>query len=178
MPLLVTGCTEDVAIRTAYAVRYPRIVEQDGKLKPLFFFLSSLPRIFLPIKELNFNFLDSQPRFGTCSSLTADTSSSITSSKTSHSSSALTTSGPTTKSGPTATGGPATTTSRKTSSSTVQTSIPTTTSSPSTLFPDEASLPACGQLCFNNMLAQYSALGCNALDSYCLCNNVNFGYGI
>jgi hypothetical protein len=40
-------------------------------------------------------------------------------------------------------------------------------------------LPSCGQTCFNNVQAQYSALGCSSpSDAYCLCNNVNFGYGI
>ena len=28
------------------------------------------------------------------------------------------------------------------------------------------------------MQVQYSALGCSGPDSYCLCNNVNFGYGL
>jgi hypothetical protein len=28
------------------------------------------------------------------------------------------------------------------------------------------------------MLAQYSALGCAALEASCLCSNVNFGYGL
>ncbi|KAF1994724.1 carbohydrate-binding module family 18 protein [Amniculicola lignicola CBS 123094] len=41
-----------------------------------------------------------------------------------------------------------------------------------------ASLPSCGQTCFNNVLAQYSALGCTSPDPKCLCKNVNFGYGI
>ncbi|CZR70095.1 uncharacterized protein PAC_19996 [Phialocephala subalpina] len=53
-------------------------------------------------------------------------------------------------------------------------SVTTTTS---TAVPSESNLPACGVTCFN-ILAQYSTLGCNALDSYCLCSNVNFGYGI
>jgi len=48
----------------------------------------------------------------------------------------------------------------------------------STVIPGESLLPSCGQLCFNNMLAQYSTLGCAPWDSYCLCNNVNFGYGL
>ncbi|KAI1810627.1 hypothetical protein GGS20DRAFT_579729 [Poronia punctata] len=40
-------------------------------------------------------------------------------------------------------------------------------------------LPSCGQTCFNNVQAQYSALGCpSPSDAYCLCNNVDFGYGI
>ncbi|KAK3933467.1 carbohydrate-binding module family 18 protein [Diplogelasinospora grovesii] len=42
-----------------------------------------------------------------------------------------------------------------------------------------AALPSCGQTCFNNMLAQYSSLGCaSPSDSYCLCNNVNFSNGL
>jgi CFEM domain len=41
-----------------------------------------------------------------------------------------------------------------------------------------ATLPSCGQLCFNNMLALYSSLGCATPDPVCLCNNVNFSYGI
>ncbi|OBT91548.1 hypothetical protein VE01_10444 [Pseudogymnoascus verrucosus] len=41
-----------------------------------------------------------------------------------------------------------------------------------------AALPSCGQLCFNNMLAQYSALGCTSPDPKCVCSNVNFGYGL
>jgi len=42
-----------------------------------------------------------------------------------------------------------------------------------------AALPSCGQLCFNNMLAQYGPLGCaSAQDAACLCGNVNFGYGL
>ena len=41
-----------------------------------------------------------------------------------------------------------------------------------------AALPSCGQTCFNNMLAQYSSLGCASPDSYCLCNNVNFSNGL
>lgn len=43
---------------------------------------------------------------------------------------------------------------------------------------DEASLPSCGQTCFNAMLAQYSALGCAAADSTCLCKNVDFSNGL
>lgn len=40
-------------------------------------------------------------------------------------------------------------------------------------------LPSCGQLCFNNMLAQYASLGCaSEKDAACLCWNVNFGYGL
>ncbi len=41
-----------------------------------------------------------------------------------------------------------------------------------------AQLPACGQTCFSNMLAQYSSLGCTSPDPSCLCKNINFYYGI
>lgn len=36
----------------------------------------------------------------------------------------------------------------------------------------------CGQTCFNNMLGQYSSLGCAALDAYCLCSNDDFSNGL
>lgn len=41
-------------------------------------------------------------------------------------------------------------------------------------------LPACGQLCVNNMLADDKAdeLGCSADDVGCLCTNVDFTYGL
>ena len=41
-----------------------------------------------------------------------------------------------------------------------------------------AALPACGQTCFGNMVAQYAALGCASPAPACLCGNVNFGYGL
>lgn len=41
-----------------------------------------------------------------------------------------------------------------------------------------AALPSYGQLCFNNMLAQFSSLGCATAAPACLCSNVNFGYGL
>ncbi len=41
-----------------------------------------------------------------------------------------------------------------------------------------ADLPACGNTCFGNMLAQYSSLGCTSPDPSCLCKNINFYYGI
>ncbi|KAK3946879.1 hypothetical protein QBC32DRAFT_387288 [Pseudoneurospora amorphoporcata] len=41
-----------------------------------------------------------------------------------------------------------------------------------------AALPSCGQICFNNMVAQYSALGCASPAPSCLCKNANFGYGL
>lgn len=34
------------------------------------------------------------------------------------------------------------------------------------------------QTCFNNLLAQYTTLGCGTSDPACLCRNVNFGFGI
>lgn len=39
-------------------------------------------------------------------------------------------------------------------------------------------LPSCGQTCFSNMEAQYSTLGCSSPDPACLCENINFYYGI
>ncbi|KAF5128722.1 GPI-anchored CFEM domain protein [Metarhizium anisopliae] len=39
-------------------------------------------------------------------------------------------------------------------------------------------LPPCGQTCMNNMIAQYSQLGCRSPDPACLCKNANFGYGV
>jgi hypothetical protein len=39
-------------------------------------------------------------------------------------------------------------------------------------------LPACGQTCMNNMIGQYSTLGCASPVPSCLCQNVNFEYGI
>lgn len=102
------------------------------------------------------------PRYGA--------SSSITSPKSLSSSSIATTSGPIATSGP------------KSPSSTSKTSKTTTTISssllPSTSISREAALPAYGQPCFNNMLAQYSTLGCAVLDAYCLCNNVDFSNGL
>lgn len=41
-----------------------------------------------------------------------------------------------------------------------------------------AALPSCGQTCFNNMVAQYSALCCASPAPSCLCENANFGYGL
>ncbi|TQS38035.1 hypothetical protein Golomagni_01467 [Golovinomyces magnicellulatus] len=40
------------------------------------------------------------------------------------------------------------------------------------------SLPDCGQLCVNNMLAKAKELGCADNDHVCLCKNVDFAYGI
>ena len=69
-------------------------------------------------------------------------------------------------------------TSTSTTTTTVVSKTSSVTTTTGTAVPGESNLPACGVTCFNNMLAQYSTLGCNALDSYCLCSNVNFGYGI
>ncbi|KAH8715257.1 GPI-anchored CFEM domain protein [Beauveria bassiana] len=61
-------------------------------------------------------------------------------------------------------------------------SVPATTTTsanlPSTYIPTETDLPSCGQLCFKNMLAQHSALGCDAQNAYCMCNNVDFSNGL
>ncbi|POS85331.1 hypothetical protein EPUL_004485 [Erysiphe pulchra] len=40
------------------------------------------------------------------------------------------------------------------------------------------SLPDCGKLCVNNMLAKAHELGCADGDAACLCRNVDFAYGI
>ncbi|KAK3934651.1 hypothetical protein QBC46DRAFT_368066 [Diplogelasinospora grovesii] len=89
-----------------------------------------------------------QPEFGDCSSVST-TSASSTTSKSSSSTSHIT----------------ATPTSKT-----------TTTSTTSTIA--FSSLPSCGQTCFNNMLDQWSELGCSSEDPACLCSNVNFGYGL
>lgn len=135
--------------------------------EPFSFLLLPPPTYLITaITGCNFDFLCSQSQFGNCSSSATGPSSSTTSSKASSSSSVLTTSDPTT------------TSDTKTSSSATKTSTPTTTLPPSTSIPGEAALPSCGQLCFNNMLAQYSTLGCAALDGYCLCNNADFSNGL
>jgi hypothetical protein len=68
------------------------------------------------------------------------------------------------------------------SSSIITTSKPTSTSASSTTssstISGEAALPSCDQLCFNNVLAQYSALGCTSPDPYCLSSNVDFSNGL
>jgi hypothetical protein len=64
------------------------------------------------------------------------------------------------------------------SSSTAKTSSSVRTSSSTSTLPAISSLPSCGQLCFNNLIGQYSSLGCSSPDPSCLCSNVNFGYGI
>ena len=145
------------------------------------------------------NFCISQPLFGSCASGTSSTttSSKAVSSQTTSRSSVTspvvtskttpvvtTTSKTTTKIStlsPTTSPKPQTTsilspTTIKPSTTPVKTT--TTTKPPSTTIPGLAALPSCGQTCFNNMLAQYSALGCPPVDSYCLCNNVNFANGI
>ncbi|KAJ0382193.1 hypothetical protein COL922a_013062 [Colletotrichum nupharicola] len=99
-----------------------------------------------------------QPEFGACSSVS--TMSRSASSTTSKSSSSTSSAGMTTT----------------THATTPSTSKTTTTSSTSTI--GFGSLPSCGQTCFNNMLAQWSELGCSSQDAACLCNNVNFGYGL
>ena len=58
----------------------------------------------------------------------------------------------------------------KTTSPATATATPTATSI--------SSLPSCGQTCMNNMIGQYSALGCSSPQAACLCKNANFGYGI
>ncbi|RKF56459.1 GPI-anchored CFEM domain protein [Erysiphe neolycopersici] len=40
------------------------------------------------------------------------------------------------------------------------------------------SLPECGKLCVNNMLAKAKDLGCAQGDAACLCRNEDFAYGI
>ncbi|KAH6609995.1 carbohydrate-binding module family 18 protein [Trichoderma cornu-damae] len=118
-----------------------------------------------------------QPQFGNCTtpntgSSSTSSSSKASSSKTSSSSTKVTTSGATTT---------VSSTSSTPSSKPASTHATTTTSAkpPNTSIPGEAALPSCGQLCFNNMLAQYSQLGCpSPQDSYCLCNNIDFSNGL
>jgi hypothetical protein len=54
----------------------------------------------------------------------------------------------------------------------------TASSTTSSITTGIAALPSCGQTCFNNLIGQYSTLGCSSPDPSCLCSNVNFGYGI
>ncbi|KAH8743726.1 hypothetical protein F5882DRAFT_498637, partial [Hyaloscypha sp. PMI_1271] len=70
------------------------------------------------------------------------------------------------------------TSSSSTSSSTTKTSSSVTTSSSTSTLAAISSLPSYGQTCFNNVIGQYSSLGCSSPDPSCLCSNVNFGYGI
>ncbi|KAA8622148.1 hypothetical protein SMACR_09577 [Sordaria macrospora] len=117
-----------------------------------------------------------QCQLGNCS---LDPSSSSTTTTTTTSKPSTSTSTTTTTSSPkTTTSAPATKTSSSTTSKSSTAAITTSTKPPSTTIPGLAALPSCGQTCFNNMLAQYSALGCAARDGYCLCNNVDFKNGI
>ncbi|KAK0719263.1 hypothetical protein B0H67DRAFT_642631 [Lasiosphaeris hirsuta] len=43
---------------------------------------------------------------------------------------------------------------------------------------DVGVLPACGQICINNMLALAPSLGCPPGDTACLCGKGDFGYGV
>lgn len=113
--------------------------------------------------------LHSQPSYGNCTS-PGTTSVPVNLPTTTRSS--TTTIPKTTTSNPTTTTPKTTTSSAKTTTRSPTTS---TSGSKTTAF---SALPTCGQTCFNNMKAQYSALGCSGPDSYCLCNNVNFGYGL
>ncbi|PYI01147.1 hypothetical protein BO78DRAFT_328295 [Aspergillus sclerotiicarbonarius CBS 121057] len=64
-----------------------------------------------------------------------------------------------------------------TSAIAAQTTYPTTASA--TPVPTAISaLPSCGQTCFDNMLGKYSSLGCTSEDPACLCENIDFYYGI
>ncbi|KAI0168066.1 hypothetical protein BJ166DRAFT_246707 [Pestalotiopsis sp. NC0098] len=104
-----------------------------------------------------------QPEWGTCDPVTTSLSSSATITTTKTTSTSATT----------------TSTSVTTSSTSIKTtSTSTTTTSSTSTLPAISSLPSCGQLCFNNLIGQYSSLGCSSPDPSCLCSNVNFGYGI
>ncbi|KAH6619420.1 hypothetical protein B0J18DRAFT_492231 [Chaetomium sp. MPI-SDFR-AT-0129] len=84
--------------------------------------------------------------------------------------------------------GTSTISSSSTSSSSSSSSVPATTTAKTTttnaacttnISSAFSAVPSCGQLCFNNMLSQYSTLGCaSPTDSACLCGNANFGYGV
>ncbi|KAK1782979.1 hypothetical protein QBC45DRAFT_475063 [Copromyces sp. CBS 386.78] len=126
-----------------------------------------------------------QPTSSTTSSSTATirTSNPITASTSKASTSTATTNTTTkslsTSSLKTTTSNSATKTGSSTTPSKSSTAATTTTTKPpSTTIPGLTALPSCSQTCFKNILAQYSTLGCAALDSYCLCNNVNFQNGI
>ncbi|CCC05648.1 hypothetical protein SMACR_09703 [Sordaria macrospora] len=122
-------------------------------------------------------------QMGNCSlsSTTAQTSTSNVSTTKASTTFSVTATSTTVKQTSTSTS-PKTTSTTKTSLTTTSKSstaaTTTTTKPPSTTIPGLAALPSCGQTCFNNMLAQYSALGCASRDGYCLCNNVNFKNGI
>ncbi|EAQ92535.1 hypothetical protein CHGG_00770 [Chaetomium globosum CBS 148.51] len=112
-----------------------------------------------------------QPAFGICASNSNSTTTSSATSGTTSSATSTTSSTKTTSS--------SSTTKTTSTSTTPSSSTPGTTTAPSTEIPGVSNLPACGQTCFNNMLAQYSALGCSSpQDSYCLCNNADFSNGI
>ena len=49
--------------------------------------------------------------------------------------------------------------------------------SQASIFRPQATIMKC-HLCFNKLLAQYASLGCATPEPACLCQNVNFGYGI
>ncbi|KAH7027556.1 uncharacterized protein B0I36DRAFT_375369 [Microdochium trichocladiopsis] len=70
------------------------------------------------------------------------------------------------------------TTSTPLSTTTAVRGTTTTTKPPTTSISGYDSLPSCGKTCFNNMLGQYSALGCAAGDAYCLCNHPDFSNGL
>ncbi|KAH6692832.1 hypothetical protein BKA61DRAFT_637637 [Leptodontidium sp. MPI-SDFR-AT-0119] len=106
------------------------------------------------------------------SSSTKQTSSSVTTSSTAKTTSSVKIS--TTSS----TAKPTSSVKTTTSSSATKTSTSVTKSSSTTTLPAISSLPSCGQLCFNNLIGQYSSLGCSSPDPSCLCSNVNFGFGI
>ncbi|OGE53422.1 hypothetical protein PENARI_c008G09124 [Penicillium arizonense] len=57
----------------------------------------------------------------------------------------------------------------------------TTTSAPAAITTGPTAitdLPTCGQTCFNNMLGKYASLGCTGPDPSCVCQNMDFYYGI
>jgi hypothetical protein len=163
-PLLVAWFTETAATRMGSADHSHQIVEQDGEFRASF--PTSYPiHLVITIMGRDFDLLYSQPQWGNCSSSITSLSSSTSSPTTKSSSSVITTSG------------------SKSSTSTTTMSRPTSTTSSSsittnTAIPRESALPSCGQLCFNNMLAQYSTLGCAPFDSYCLCSNPDFSFGL
>jgi hypothetical protein len=64
------------------------------------------------------------------------------------------------------------------SATATHTKAATASSTTSSITTEIAPLPSSGQTCFNNLIGQYSTLGCSSSDSSCLCSNVNFGYGI
>ncbi|KAK3949219.1 hypothetical protein QBC32DRAFT_220174, partial [Pseudoneurospora amorphoporcata] len=109
-------------------------------------------------------------QLGNCSLDLSSSSTTTTTSETSTSTSTTTT----TSSPKTTTSTPAAQTSSTTTPKSSTAATTTSTEPPSTTIPGLTALPLCSQTCFNDMLAQYSTLGCAALDGYYLCNNVNF----